>query len=237
MRAGLTSMLPPTALTRHAVRAMTLIILGTAIFLVARYGSLPGLLPVHFAPNSMPNGWQYKTLERVLMPAFVQLALLVTLGGIGALLLSRTDRGLAPDGPDVTAAATAAEAVILIALIWVTFQAYAAFALVRMWTAGRSGLGSTYGLLELIGLVLTAVVGVRAHVRLGRPEPLVYIPEHWRLGQLYCNANHPALFVPTRDGSRWTLNFGRPATVVLLAIILAVGVMLPALILVLALRS
>jgi uncharacterized membrane protein len=237
MRAGLTSMLPATALTRHAVRVMTLIILGTALFLVARYGSLPDLLPVHFAPKGMANGWQYKTVGRVLMPAFVQLALLVTLGGIGALLLSRTDRDRVPNGPDITAAATATEAVMLIALIWVAFQAYTAFALVRMWTVGQSGLGSIYSLFELIGLALTVVVGVRAHVRLGRPAPLAYVPEHWRFGQLYCNRDHPALFVPTRDGSRWTLNFGRPATVVLLGIIIAMGVVLPVLILALALRS
>jgi uncharacterized membrane protein len=230
-------LLPATALTRHALRAMMFIVLGTTVFLLARYGSLPEILPVHFASNSMPNGWQYKTLPRVLMPALVQLALLTTLGGIGALLLSRSDRGDVSDGPDVKAAAVAAEAVMLIALIWVAFQAYAAMALVRMWTIERSGLGSMYVLLELTGLVLTGVVGVRAHVHLGRPTPLVYVPEHWRFGQLYCNGNHPALFVPTRDGSRWTLNFGRPAAVLLLAAILAVGVALPTVILVLVLRS
>lgn len=225
-----------TALTRNAVRMMALAILGTAAFLVVRYPFLPELLPVHFKSSGVPNGWQYKTFARVLLPVFVQLSLAVTLGGLGALLLSRGDGLPAPNQPDVKAAATAAEAVALIALIWVAFQAYAAVAIVRMWTTERAGFGPVYVLLEVIGLVLTAVVGVRAHIRLGRPEPRPYVPEHWRLGQLYRNPDDPALFVPARNGSRWTLNFGRPAAVALLGLILAVGVAGPTIILVLALR-
>jgi uncharacterized membrane protein len=237
MDRSLTSMLPATTLTRYAVKMMAAIILGTAAFLFARYGSLPELLPVHFGPHNGVNGWQYKTVARVLMPTLVQLVLFATVSAIGALLLSRPDRDAARDKPDAKAAAVAAEGVMLISLIWVAFQAYAALALVRMWTIARPGLGSAYGMLELTGLLLTGVVGVRAHVLLGRPAPLAYVPEHWRFGQLYCNGQDPALFVPTRDGSRWTLNFGRPAAVVLLGATLVAGVALPAIILVLALRA
>jgi uncharacterized membrane protein len=46
----------------------------------------------------------------------------------------------------------------------------------------------------------------------------------------------PALFVPTRDGRRWTLNFGRPVAAALIGIILAVGIIGPAVILGLLLR-
>jgi uncharacterized membrane protein len=85
--------------------------------------------------------------------------------------------------------------------------------------------------------VLPLVVALRAQTRQGRPEPLPYIPSHWRLGHLYCNAAHPALFVPARDGRRWTLNFGRPAAALLLAGVLAAGIVLPVALLVLALRA
>ena len=50
----------------------------------------------------------------------------------------------------------------------------------------------------------------------GQPAPKPYAPEHWRFGQLYKNSDDPALFVPTRDGSRWTLNFGRPVAAALM---------------------
>jgi uncharacterized membrane protein len=230
------SMVKATPMTRAAVRVMVAATLASAVFLVTRYADLPWLLPVHFKSNGMPNGWQYKTLARVLMPVFVQTALGLTLGVIGALLLTRPNTTADVDAPDTRAAATAAEAVTLIGAIWVTFQGYAAFALVRMWTTERAGLGGPYLYMELLGVVLTGIVATRAHVRLGHPQPRPYVPEHWRLGHLYNNRLDPALFVPTRDGSRWTLNFGRPVAAALLGIIITVGVVAPTLILALALR-
>jgi hypothetical protein len=86
-----------------------------------------------------------------------------------------------PDAPDVKAAATAAEAVVLTAAIWTTFQAYAAVSLVGMWARGAA-LGPAYTVLELVGLVLTAVVGIRARVHLGGGAA-AYVAEHWRMGQ------------------------------------------------------
>jgi uncharacterized membrane protein len=230
------SIIPPSRTTRIAARLMIAIILLSAVFLVVQYPSLPWLLPVRFRRNGMPIGWQYRTLARVLMPVFVQLALALTFGAVATLLLSRSRDTHDEQAPDVKAATSAAEAVTLIALIWVAFQAYAAIALVMMWKAERAGLGAWYVRLELVGLVLTGIVAARAHGRLGRPAPRPFVAEHWRFGQLYKNPDDPALFVPTRDGSRWTLNFGRPVAAALLGLILAVGIIGPTIILALALR-
>jgi len=211
-------LIPPTAATRIALWVGSVIVLLSAVFLLSRYPSLPWLLPVRFSRDGIPTGWQYKTLARVLMPVFVQLALALIFGAVAFLLLSRKQGVYQADAPDVRAAGTAAESVVLIALIWVAFQAYAAVALVTMWTVERDGLPFTYIYLELAGLTLTGIVAVRAHARLGRPGPRPFIAEHWRFGQLYKNADDPALFVPARDGSRWTLNFGRPVAAVLLGL-------------------
>jgi uncharacterized membrane protein len=227
---------PPTRATRLALWLILLTIVASASFLIQQYPSLPSLLTVRFRASGAPIGWQYRTPARVLMPVFVQLALAGTFAAIGALLLSRPHGRREPHAPDVKAAAAAAEAVTLIALIWVAVQGYAAWALVRMWTAERGGLGP-YTLVELLGLILTGVVAVRAHKRLGRPEPRPYVAEHWRFGQLYKNPDDPALFVPTRDGSRWTLNFGRPIAAALLGLIIVIGIIGPTIILGLALRS
>jgi uncharacterized membrane protein len=215
----------------------------TAAFLAARYASLPDLLPVHFKSDGLPNGWQYKTPWRVLMPLLVQVALASTLGSIAMLLLSRSDGHFvagSDDGravpADVHAAAAAAEAVTLIALIWIAFQAYAALALAAMWQRQRAGLGAWYPRWEYVGIALSIAVGVRAQRRVGRPEPRLFVAQHWRFGQLYKNPDDPALFVPTRDGSRWTLNFGRPVAAALIALILGVGVLGPTIILGLLLR-
>jgi uncharacterized membrane protein len=171
----------------------------------------------------------------VLMPVFVQLALVVTLGFVATLLLSRAHGDHDEDAPDVQAAATAAEAVALLASIWIVFQAYAAFALARMWQRQISRLDG-YNLVEIIGVLLTVGVAVRAQLRLGRPNPRPFVPEHWRFGQLYKNPADPALFVPTRNGARWTLNFGRPVAAALMGFLLVVGILAPALILALSLR-
>ena len=230
------NIIPLSPLSQVAARAAVLILLGTAVFLVLRYDSLPALLPVHFNRAGVPDGWQYRTVGRVLMPVFVQLALALSMGAIAALLLSRSTADHAPEAPDVRAASAASETVLLMALIWVAFQAYAAIALIQMWSGTRAGLGPVYTALEVAGLLLTVGVAVRGHRRVGRPVARPFVPEHWRFGQLYKNADDPALFVPTRDGSRWTLNFGRPLAAALLGVVLAVGVVGPTLILVLALR-
>jgi len=247
---GRGSMVSPTPLARNAVRGTVLILLATAVYLVLWYPSLPWLLPVHFKRGGIANGWQYKTMGRVLLPVFIQLSLTLTFGAIAALLLSRTRSEPPTDGrsavqplsggqalaPDVRAARAAAETVLLMAFIWVAFQAYAAYALVTMWTTEIGHLGWLYTALEWLGLVMTGVVAVRGHARVGRPSPRPYVPEHWRFGQLYKNPDDPALFVPTRDGARWTLNFGRPVAAALLGVVLTVGVIGPTAILILALR-
>jgi uncharacterized membrane protein len=226
----------PTRPTRVAVVIAVALMAGTASFLLARYSGLPYLLPVHFSRRGYPDGWQFKTYARVLLPVFVQTALAVTLGAVGLLLLSRPHGEHDEAAPDVRAASIAAETVALLALIWIAFQTYASFALAGMWQRERAGLGSVYLWLEWTGIVLTLVVSVRAHVRLGHPTPRPFVPEHWRYGQLYRNPLDPALFVPTRDGSRWTLNFGRPVAAVLIAALLAIGIVGPAIILGLLLR-
>src|SRR3954463_2112930 len=134
----------PTRMTAFAVTATLAVIAFSFAFLLMRYPMLPDLLPVRFNRSGMPNGWQYKTVLRVLMPALVQVALALTLGAIGTLVLSRSHGTHDRDATDVRAALVAAEYVALMTLIWVAFQAYAAVALVKMWEREQGGLGRQY---------------------------------------------------------------------------------------------
>jgi uncharacterized membrane protein len=226
----------PTDVTLMAVVGSAATIAWSLSFLLVRYPALPQLLPVHFMAGGLPDGWQFKTYWRVLLPVFVQTALALILGAVGVLLLSRRHGAEDQDAADVKAAATATEAVALLTFIWVAFQAYAGVALAMMWQRERAGLGPAYGVIEVAGLALTVVVSIRAHSRLGRPAARPFIPEHWRYGQLYNNPDDPALFVPTRQGARWTLNFGRPVAAALLGLVLFLGIVCPAVILGLLLR-
>lgn len=237
MSATRSLLLSPTGTTRFSVRLSVATILATAGYLIVWFPDLPWLLPVHFEPNGQPSGWQYRTMARVLMPVYVQLALTITLGGVAMLLLSRPHAAEDPRLPEARAARATAEAVTSIALIWVVVQAYAAVSLVTMWVTGRPGLGAWYAYFQLGAFVLTGVVAVRAIERAGKPAARPYVAEHWRFGQLYINRNDPSLFVPARNGVRWTLNFGRPVATTLLALILLIGIVGPTVILGLALRS
>jgi len=229
-------MVRPTPITWIAVIATIVVIAGTAAFLVRVYPTLPDLLPVSFNRRSRPIGWQYKTYARVLMPALVQAALAITLGSVGSLLLSRRHQSNDHRVPDIMAASTAVEAIALVCFVWVAFQSYAAAALVEMWQAGRGGLGALYSWLTAAGIVMSIGIGINAQRRLARPAPREFVAAHWRFGHLYHNPDDPALFVPTRDGARWTLNFGRPVAAALLGVALLVGVVAPTVILALLLR-
>ncbi len=230
-------LIPPTRLTWVAVGAVAAIFAFTVTFLVARYPALPDILPVRFNARGLANGWQYKTWLRVLMPVLTQSALILVFGTIATLLLSRPHRPEDQRAGDMAAAAAAAEAVVLVALVWVTFQAYAGVALALMWQRGFGGLGESYGKVIWIGVGLSALVSIRAIRRIGRPAPRPFEAGHWRFGRLYRNASDPALFVPTRDGAHWTLNFGRPVAAALLGLILGIGIVAPTMILGLLLRG
>jgi uncharacterized membrane protein len=229
-------LIAPTTLTQGAALAAVLATGATAMFLLLQYSSLPDLLPVHFNRYGAANGWQYRTLPRVMLPVAVQTLLIAILGSVAALLLSRSHGEQDQAAPDVRAAAVAAEAVVLLALVWVIFQGYAAVSLARLWTSHRPAALPFYSEAEIIGGLISAVVAARAHRRLGRPEPRPFVPAHWRFGQLYRNPDDPALFVPARDGRRWTLNFGRPVAGALLGVILTAGVVAPTLLIAAAFR-
>ncbi len=226
----------PTRVTWLAIAATVAIIVACGAGLLAIYSALPDILPVHFNARSRANGWQYKNHARVLMPVLVQLALAAVFGAVSVLLLSRPHGKHDEQAPDIRTASTAVEAIALVALIWVAFQAYAAVALVSMWQRGRGGLGDWYTMVVGTGAALSIIVATRAHVKFGTPGRREFVAAHWRFGQLYKNPDDPALFVPTRDGSRWTLNFGRPVAAALLGLVLAVGITIPTAILALLLR-
>jgi uncharacterized membrane protein len=234
--AGRVPLVPATRLTWGAAVAAAGTMAFTGAFLLARFDVLPDLLPVRFNALSHANGWQYKTYPRVLMPVLVQAALASVFGAVALLLLWRPHAEAEHRSADMNAAAVAAEAVVLVAAVWVAFQAYAAVALTTMWQRGTGGLGRSYGLVTWLGIAISIAVFFRAQKGLGCPEPRPFDPAHWHFGALYRNAADPALFVPTRDGRRWTLNFGRPVAAALMGLILAVGIVGPTIILALLLR-
>ena len=224
----------PTLATILGAGATVASVAGTAGFLVGRYPLLPLFVPVHLTDEGLPDRWQGTTYTLVLMPVWVQLVLALVFGAIAVILLWRAV--LPDDAHAVRLAAedsermlVAAEAVVLLSAIWVSFQALGAAELVRLWQRGWGGYRRIYGQALVGAIVASVVVGVRAIATLGgaaRPRESDASP-HWRCRHLYFNPKDPALFVPARHGLGWTVNFGRPRAILLMAVVLAIGIGAP----------
>lgn len=203
------------------------ITLATASYLGLLYPTLPDGLPVRYM-RGQPVFFQAKTLVVVMLPALVQAALLTTFAALCLLLLWRTrpTSNSAEDAGDRHRMSLAVEGVALLGSVWITVQAIGAARLVTVWQGGRGNFGSVYNLTLLVSLVASAVIVWRTMRAVRQQETVVAEtnPELWRFTSLYFNPADPALFVPTRRGVGWTLNFGRPLAIVLIAAILSIGV-------------
>jgi len=235
----------PSRLTRTTATAIALTamaVAGTAGYLVARYPRLTPMLPVHFVRGGLPDRWVVKSWSVVFLPVFIQLGLAAIFGSIVVVLLwkasgggqaaHRPDDGLehreARRHADLLRMRATAEAVALLALVWVGFQGLAAVRIVRLWDSGGGGLGSIYAAGLITSIVLSIVITARGMAAVRQaPVHIAGDGPHWRLKVLYCNPADPALFVPTRSGDGYTLNFGRRAAIALLAAIFLIGVLLP----------
>ncbi len=228
-------------LTAVTTTLTVMAIAGTAGFLAARYPHLTPMLPVHFVQGGLPDRWVAKSWAVVFMPVFIQLGLAAIFGAVVAILIWKAPGGAAPhamdDGLEHRAARghadrqrmrATAEAVALLALVWIGFQSLAAVRLVRLWEWGGGGLGTMYALGLITAIVLSVVITARGMAAVRRaPVHVASDGPHWRLKVLYYNPADPALFVPTRSGDGYTLNFGRRSAILLLAAIFLAGVLLP----------
>ncbi|MGE0042250.1 MAG: DUF5808 domain-containing protein [Vicinamibacterales bacterium] len=220
----------PTGLTWVAIVATLGAITATAGYLLWVYPSLPEAVPIRFIRGRAVI-YQFKTPLLVLLPVLVQAALA---GVIGALLLVLLWR--ARPGDDFTARPEdaermrhAAEGIALLGAVWIGFQGFGAFRLVTLWQRGSGGFGEVYTAALVTAIVVSVVIGARTLKQVGREPAGEPSGDHasWRLGRLYVNRRDPALFVPTRVGVGWTLNFGRPMAILVMAGTLGVGIGVP----------
>lgn len=220
----------PTSSTWFAIVLALAAWLTTTVFLGAIYPRLPFGLPVRYEGGA-PLIYQVKTPAMVMLPAIVQGALVVIFGALVLLLLWRAHTGTADAAADSDARRMrlAAEGVALLGAIWIGIQALGAVRLVLLWLRGEGGFGRVYSLaiVAAIGASIYLVVRTMKLVGRERRSTAPIDPAVWRMQHLYFNPRDPALFVPTRKGAGFTLNFGRPVAIVILTATLAIGVGAP----------
>lgn len=222
----------PTRLTWIALGVAALSIAVTAAFLSWAYGELPPEVPTHYMRGE-PVAYQFKSVPLILLPVGVQLALALVFGTLLLLILWRAAPAddFTPRVGDTDRMRHAAEGVALLSALWIAFQGMAAWRMTEMWFSGRGGYGRVYSWLLLTAILLSVAIAARTMKVVGQnraPIPRAIDPADWVLRGFYVNARDPALYVPTRTGTGWTLNFGRPVAILLMLSLLAIGFGVPA---------
>jgi uncharacterized membrane protein len=228
----------PTMLTLAGVGGTIAAISGTTGYILGRAPSIPFMLPVHFDDEAIADRFVRASYAVILVPVWIQLALAIVFGAIASVLLYRTQKTRSTIENEVNRQERerllmTAEAISLLAAIWVAFQGLLAIRLIMMWQLMCCGLGDIYYQSLVVCVVCSALVGVRAAVYLQYPKPIARETEdiHWRFRSLYYNRQDPALFVSRRNGPGWTVNFGRPQVIVFFGLAALVSIGAPILIL------
>ena len=227
----------PTVLTLLGAATTIAAISGTTGYILGRAPSMPVVLPVHFDDDAIADRFVQASYAIILVPVWIQLTLTIVFGSIAGVLLYRTQKTRSAVENELNRQERermlmTAEAISLLAAIWVTFQGLLAVRLIMMWQLMCCGLGDIYYQILVVCIVLSIMVGIRAAVYLQFSNPLLRKTDdaHWRFAGLYINRQDPALFVPRRQGPGWTVNFGRPQTLVFIAFVLLIGIFAPILI-------
>jgi uncharacterized membrane protein len=178
------------------------------LWLWKRWESLPEVLPVHWGFGGRPDRFAPRTVMEIALPLFLGAGVCLLI--LGIVLAART---FAPRkgrretmrillGAELFVAGTCVGATVLIA----------------------SSTQQIWPFLVFVGAMVVVLVGFAfaATPRL-RDEGALRNPSGWR-GIFYADRDDPALFVPKRYGTGYTLNFGRPAAVVIMVLIAAAAV-------------
>ena len=154
----------PTFLTLLGVATTIAAISGTTGYILGRATSIPGVLPVHFDDQGIADRFVPASYAIILVPVWIQVSLAIVFGAIAGVLLYRAKKTRSAVEHEVSRQErermlVTAEAISLLAAIWVTFQGLLAVRLIMMWQLMCCGLGSIYYQSLVVCIVLSAVVG------------------------------------------------------------------------------
>lgn len=149
-----------TEYTRIAGWMSALVTTATFSFLHDAYDRLPLLVPIRFDDGN-PSQFAFKSVELVYLPFGLQLALGAVFMTIVAVLIRRTTR---QDDRGLAAASTqhAAEAIALLALVWIAFQGINAWRLSTLYRRTFDAHQEIFVVALITAITATVVVVARA---------------------------------------------------------------------------
>jgi uncharacterized membrane protein len=184
------------------------------VYMASQWDRIPERFPVHWGFDGRPNGWSNRTPLGVFWP--LGLAAIIQTMMLGIAWLSEFDQRRAP-----VARATRR---VLVVTAWFIALVFALVTITPL-MAGPPPVWLIIG--GILGFVAWAVWTATRAASEPSDEPVM--PEScWKWGQFYYNPDDPALFVEKRLGVGMTLNFARPASWVVLIVIVALPLALAA---------
>ncbi|HUI40831.1 MAG TPA: DUF5808 domain-containing protein [Terriglobia bacterium] len=220
------------------VRAGPVVLLAlTALYLNRRWADIPARFPNHWGLDGQPNGWATRSLGGVYGPLAqaILICLMLLLLGYGLTRWSRPIRLRGAPGH--------AEEHFRRVVLGVLLATQYLLALVFIWAAllplspgppsllVGAGLPLAFTVVVFLVLIRQGQGGARrveASALAGKdPRPVGdrTLDRYWKVGMFYVNPDDPALFVEKRFGIGYTVNFGRPATWVILGAVLLVALL------------
>ncbi len=229
---------------RWAVPALLLVV-GTTVAGVLRYPSMPDHLPTHYRGTGAVDHFAVKSVGPAFAPVFTQAALTAFLLLV-IWLTYRARADLDPARPGVTAyqyRRFLSRMTVSLLLLTACVDLTVLLAARQVWHGDRTVSPVILSAPVLAGMALVTGVAVRS----GQSGSRIPVPDaladqdrttdgrtvhhdddrHWRAGGLlYANRQDPTLLVPKRFGIGWTLNFGNPRVLLLVALIVAFPVLM-----------
>jgi hypothetical protein len=159
--------------TRLAGWMSAFVATATFWFLQQAYDRVPLVVPISFEAGA-PHAFAAKTPGLVYLPFGLQVVLGLVFAAVVAVVLSRRTADAAQRaGREVTE--HTAEAVALLAVVWIAFQGVNAWRLTELWRHTFDPFIEVYVFALLTAVTLTLVIGVRVVVKvqaLGGAAPL-----------------------------------------------------------------
>ena len=207
-----------------------IVTVATVVIGLLLYPSMPDTLAVHTGANGLPNRLAAKSVGTAFALVFVQIGVTALLLGIAAAIFFRSRPDIDPAHPVSSARwhrrymSLAAKALLgLAAMIDLAMLGSS----LLLWTGTTTVWTRLVVVLPILAAVVVAIV-VLARNNVQRDEGerdtgLTHRDDdkYWRGGMFYVNREDHALVVARRFGIGWTLNFGNPAVLMLLAALVA----------------
>jgi uncharacterized membrane protein len=210
-----------------------LILAVTVILGIIRYPAMPATLALHYNVHGVPDRISAKSVPSAFSVVFVQ-ACITALILLLSLLSLHSKPGIDASAPGATALKHRTFVARMTRTLLVLGACVNLSMLAVAWQVWTNTPSIALAVLPIVaGLVVLLAVAIRtgqggSRVRVDSADEDTGVVERdddrfWRgAGNLYFNRDDPAVLVPKRFGIGWTVNFGNPRAVALLAVPVAV---------------